>query len=130
VGRPRKDSAGAGLTAARVRKLAADARLAELAVLEREGALLPVAEFQEILKRLAAELRARILAMPGKWAPRAVGLRTIGEAQGRLAELAEDLLTALRMVGQELRDATFEPRGAQRMGRRRRGRPRGTRAGT
>ena len=107
--------------------MAADARLAELALEEREGKLLPLEAFQRLLATIVAELRARITAFPGKYAPRAVGIKTTAEAQVLLEQIANEFLTALRETGRELRDA--ETRGDQRVESRRRGRPRGPAAG-
>lgn len=111
------------LTAARVRKMAAEARLAELALEEREGKLLPVDSFQRLLGVIVQELRARVTAFPGKYAPRLVGLKTIAEAQVLLEQAANEFLTALRETGREIRDA--EARRAESPQPRRRGRPRG-----
>lgn len=111
------------LTAARVRKMAAEARMAELAVEEREGTLIPLESFRRLLDTIVAELRARISAFPGKYAPRVVGLKATAEGQALLEEVSNEFLTALRETGRDLRDA--ETRRSERPQPRRRGRPRG-----
>src|SRR5687767_8054175 len=103
--------------------MVADARLAEMAAAEREGLLLPVDRFREILEAIVGELRARIKAFPGKYAPRLVGLKTIGDAQAFGEQIANDFLSALRTAGGDVRDAYA--RRAQQPERGRRGRPRG-----
>jgi hypothetical protein len=102
--------------------MAAQARLAEMDADEREGQLLPLDSFRQILGQIVTELRARITAFPGKYAPRTVGLKSIAQAQLLLEEVSNEFLTALRTTGAEVRDA--ETRRSQRAKPRRRGRPR------
>jgi hypothetical protein len=103
--------------------MVADAKLAELALLEREGKALPLESFKRLLALVVAELRARITAFPGKYAPRIVGLKAIGQAQTVLENIANDFLTTLRQAGGDVRDVAT--RGSERPQPRRRGRPRG-----
>lgn len=120
----------ADVTKNRARKLAAEAIIAEIAVAERQGKLLHVDDHVELVRQVAEELRSRILAMPGKWAPRVPGAKTMAEAQALLRELANDLLATLQSVGGDLagRDDTDpEPRVAKRTSTRHQGAPRGPR---
>jgi hypothetical protein len=103
--------------------MVADAKLAELSLLEREGKSLPLESFKRLLGLVVAELRARITAFPGKYAPRIVGLKSIGQAQAILEEIANDFLATLRQAGGDVRDVAT--RGSERAQPRRRGRPRG-----
>ena len=107
--------------------MAAQARLAEMDADEREGQLLPLESFRQILGQIVGELRARITAFPGKYAPRSVGLKSIAQAQLLLEEVSNEFLTALRTVGGEIRDA--ETRRSQRAKPRRRGSSRQPSAG-
>lgn len=86
---------------ARTRKLEADAMLTELAVEERRGSLVTVDYMAQQLERIAQRLRARLLAVPGKWAPSLVGIRTIPEAQMRLDEAIGECLKAMTETGED-----------------------------
>lgn len=103
-----------GYAVARARKIAAEARLAELTLAEREGELVPVAEVTKVEAAFLAELRARIIATPGRWAPRLVGLRTTAAAQGRAEEIVDELLEVLQGSGEALRDRLLAPEAAPR----------------
>lgn len=115
----------------------ADARLAELAVAEREGRLVSVDYPAQMISQIASEMRARALSAAGKWAPRVVLAKTVAAAQGVLQEVMNDVLEAWREVGVDIRDSRFGNGGsaggnggAHGVGPRRRGRPRGPRART
>lgn len=118
-----------GLATARARKMQADARLAELALAEREGRLVPRDAVLALEQLRDTELRAQIMAQPGKWATRGVGLKTIPEAQAFLQQAVNELLETLGRTGAVIRDRLVPARDAGTAGRARRGRPRGTRAG-
>ena len=127
MGRPRAESAEAGLTLARQRKTVADARLSELLLREREGSLVPIEAVRHLEALRRDELRARLLAVPGKWAPRVVNLRNIALAQAQLEELVNDTLEVLRETGAAIRDRLVAGGNASDAALRRRGRPRGSR---
>jgi hypothetical protein len=97
-----------GLNDARARKEKALARLRELDVQEREGKLLPVESAMAVVGALVAELRARIQSFPGKYAPKVVGIKTVGEGQLFLEQLANEMLETLRTAGQDVRDAALK----------------------
>lgn len=104
-----------GYAVARARKMAAEARLSELHLREVEGDLVPIEHVRAIEAARRAELRARILSVPGKWAPQVVGLRNVAAAQARLEDVMNDLLQTLRETGAAIRDrihAGEDPRRA------------------
>ena len=78
---------------AKNRKTAAEAELAELDVAQRRGELVPLAEAEREWANVLGGLRARILAMPGKYAPR-LGL-PIAQAQRHLEDISRELLAEL-----------------------------------
>jgi hypothetical protein len=119
-----------GLATWRAAKMQADARLAELALAEREGRLVPRAAVLALEQLRATEMRSQIVAQPGKWAPRGVGLKSIPEVQAFLQQVANDLLETLGRTGAVIRDRLVSARDVGAPGRARRGRPHGTRAGT
>lgn len=125
MSRPRAESAESGLTEARKRRAIADARLAELALAEREGRLIPVDVLDDLLTRLTTELRARILAQIGKYAPRIP--IPIAQAQALLQDIANEQLALLRTTGY---DVLGQPVPGDPDTPRRRGRPRGPGART
>jgi len=103
----------------------ADAKLAELALAEREGKLVPWDVPLALEQLRDAEMRSQIIAAPGKWAPRGVGLLTIGEVQAFLQQAANDLLETLSRTGAVIRDRLVRARNAGIGGGDRGGRPRG-----
>lgn len=79
----------------RVRKLAADADMAELKVKERRGELVPAVDVERQVDRLVATVRARVLSIRGRWAPRIIGITELGAASTTLDSLALDVLASL-----------------------------------
>lgn len=79
----------------RARKLKLEADMVALKLAERRGELVPVAQVLKSDEKLFGVIRARVRAMRGKWAPRVLGLGTMGEATSALDALADDILAAL-----------------------------------
>lgn len=71
---------------AKGRKMAAEAESAELDLAVKKKTLMPIALHGERLARILERIRARFLAIPGRLAPRLVGLDHAGEASALLAE--------------------------------------------
>lgn len=88
----------------RVRKLAAEADLAELRIRERRAELVAVDEAERQIGRVVTTIRSRVLAIRGRWAPRAMGLATMAEATAMLDALATDILAGLSEAGEEIAD--------------------------
>lgn len=121
------------LTAARVRKMAAEARLAELALAREEGQLLTVVDFERELAKPLDRLRARLLNMPSRWAPQTVGCRTILESQAQWEAAIREAIDVMRRDlleddDDEEHDGNGSGRAPRRAPRRPRGRPRGARS--
>jgi len=104
MSRPRSGSAQAGLTRARMLKTRAQARLAQLAVEEREGRLVPVDAALAVEAARATALRASILTIPSRWALQVIGLPTPAAAQGVLERMANEVLENLSQTGAAIRD--------------------------
>lgn len=77
----------------------ADLKALELARARRQ--LLPIGVARKLVARSLFRLRSRLLNAPGKYAPRLVGLPTVGEAQLALDELVTDLMTDLQSTAAE-----------------------------
>ena len=90
------------------RKMRADADLSELKVQQMRGELLPVADVERDMERLCAMVRARVLAVRGRWAPKIIRLETMAEATSALDALAADVLDALRDGADDLEEPDAE----------------------
>jgi phage terminase Nu1 subunit (DNA packaging protein) len=86
----------------RARKIAADADLAELKVRERRGQLVQVDEAERQVGRVVTTIRARVLAIRGRWAPRILGLETMAQATSTLDAIATDILATLSESADEI----------------------------
>lgn len=84
-----------------VRKLAADAELAELKVAKAKGELATLDYMEQQLGAILQRLRAQLLAAPGKHAPQGVGLRSIAESQQHLERMVAELMAALSETGED-----------------------------
>jgi len=110
--------------------MAAEARLAELALAREEGQLLTVEDFERELSRPLDRLRAQLLNMPSRWAPQTVGCRTILESQAQWEAAVREAIDVMRRdlleddADEDHDGASSAPRHAPR---RPRGRPRGAR---
>jgi len=86
---------------ARARKLAAEARRAELELAKAEGELVTLDYLERQLEGLLQRLRAQLLAFPGKFAPRMAGLRSVPEAQSQLEAAIAELMGILSETGED-----------------------------
>lgn len=77
------------------RREAIRAKKAALDLAERQGRMVGRDTFREVLGEVLDGLRHVILQLPGRWAPRVVGIQSIREAEARLRELARELLAHL-----------------------------------
>ena len=80
---------------AKARKMAADAELAELELARVRGDQVPVDAFREKVRDVATRVRAQLLAAPGRYSARIVGLATLPEAQRSLDAIVRDVLNEL-----------------------------------
>ncbi|MHB1330241.1 MAG: hypothetical protein ACYC2K_18735 [Gemmatimonadales bacterium] len=79
----------------RARKLAAEARMVELDLQEREGQVVPIAETRRVVAKLLTRLRGQLMVFPQRVAPQAVGLKTLAETEQVLSRGIRDMLTLL-----------------------------------
>lgn len=84
------------------RKMRADADLSELKVLQMRGELIPATRVEQDMERLCAMVRARVLSVRGRWAPKIMRLGAMAEAAAVLDALAADVLDALRAGADDL----------------------------
>ena len=80
---------------AKARKAAAEAQIKELDLAKMLGQLVTVADAAAGFAAQCAELRAAVVAMPGRYAAECVGLDDVGAAMLLLRRVQHDLLTAL-----------------------------------
>jgi phage terminase Nu1 subunit (DNA packaging protein) len=88
----------------RARKMRADADLSELKVQQMRAELIPASKVEQDMERLCAMVRARVLAVRGRWAPKIIRLDTMAAATAVLDALAADVLDALRDGADDLED--------------------------
>jgi phage terminase Nu1 subunit (DNA packaging protein) len=82
--------------AARTRKMAAEAGRSELALAKERGELVAVEEFRQVLRQGFGRIRAQLLSIPGRFAMRSIGLKTLPEAQQVWDSAIRDVLAELR----------------------------------
>lgn len=99
----------ADIDLARARKMEAEARMAEIELAKLEGELIPLDLFEEQLNVILDRLRAKMINLPGRWAPLLLGKRTIQEIIAVLEEAAADAMKALVETADELEDEDADP---------------------
>lgn len=102
----RREGTAAQLLLERVRKAAADATLAELAVIKAKGEVAPIAEFERALHMRNAIIQTNVMHVPA----RAV-LQLLGETDERRFRevLTAELRTALKQAADtEITEADFD----------------------
>ena len=88
--------------AARTRKMVADAARLELQLAVDRGEMVPLSAVRETWRRGLTMIRAQLLAVPGRYSPRTVGLASLPESQRVWDAAVRDILA-------ELRDGDTEP---------------------
>src|SRR5690606_23096838 len=94
----------ADLDTARARKMEAEARIAEIELARIEGELIPLDMHEQRLAMILDRLRAKMLNLPGRWAPELVGKRTIQDAIAVLETAVAEAMRALMETADELED--------------------------
>jgi hypothetical protein len=84
-----------------LRKMEAEVRILEVKLAKEEGSVVTLDDLERLLSAPLYRLRAKLLAMPSKWAPSLVGCRTIAEAQARIEAAVEEAMVALSEEGDE-----------------------------
>lgn len=88
-GRPTdKSEAGA-------RKLAAEARLAELELEEAEGRMVTVDDATAEVQAAYEQVRSQLVTLPQRWAPALLACKTLAQMTTRLDEAVREAMTAL-----------------------------------
>ncbi|MCC7132489.1 MAG: terminase small subunit [Gemmatimonadales bacterium] len=77
------------------RKATADAQLAELRLARETGQVVPIDEATKAVEDMLGQLRAQLLTLPARWAPRMVGLKTLQEATLTIEGAVHEAMTAL-----------------------------------
>lgn len=85
----------------RLRQLEAEVRMAELELARAEGRSYDLDYLEAQLTGALQRLRAKMLNIPGKYAPALVGCRTIAEAQLRLEEIVAEAMASLSETGED-----------------------------
>lgn len=88
---------------------AARAKIAELELAKLEGELIPMDLHIQHVELICDRLRAKMLNLPGRWAPLLLGKRTIHEIVAVLEEAVTDAMWALRSVADELEEEYADP---------------------
>ena len=90
--------------AARARKVAAQARLAELEVALRESELIPIAVFREVIAEVADRVMGFLKNIPGAWPPQLTSIDDPREIARILRGLVDEAAEEVRGVVDELLD--------------------------
>lgn len=90
------------LAQAQRRKLEAEAELKELELAHKRGNLVTLDEAEAEFQKILAQLRATLVASPGKFAPRLVGLRTMAEAMSALESIVHEVMDQLVSVADDV----------------------------
>jgi phage terminase Nu1 subunit (DNA packaging protein) len=100
-----KKAAPQDLEEARLRKLAAEASLAEYELAEAEGSMIGVEEIDKILGPPLTALRAKLLNLPGKLAPQLLACRSLAEIRTLLDSSIAEAMAELQGVGEITEEA-------------------------
>ncbi len=89
------------------RRLELEVKLAEHELAKADGSIVTLDYMEQQLGAVLQRIRAKVLNLPGKYAPALVGLRSIAESQTRLESISTEIITALSDTGEdpELDDA-------------------------
>jgi hypothetical protein len=90
----KRASKGSPFDAAKLRKMQADACIAEMTVHEREGSLLPVDAAIQIVAKVLGSIKQRLLALPARLTPRVFHAKAEAEMQQILKREMAGILAA------------------------------------
>lgn len=90
-----KEAEPTDLKDAQTRKMAAEARLAEIEVALAEGRVVTVEETAKRVQDDYAAVRAQLLTLPQRWAPQLVVVKTILEAQTKLEQAVAETMSRI-----------------------------------
>lgn len=80
---------------ARARKTQAESEIAEIELAKARGEVVEIADVAQEVGRVFDGLRATLLSVPGKWAPRVLGLPDMAAASSTLAQMTNEILEAM-----------------------------------
>lgn len=83
----------------RARRERANAHIAEMEAKKMAGELASVADFDDTLQKLAANVRAQFVSLPSKLAPSLVGLESVAEIEAELSRAVYEALAELSGYG-------------------------------
>lgn len=96
------------LDEAKARKELAEAELTEMRLAQARKELVPIDLAQEELGFVLDKLRARLLNVPGRYAPMIIALKNYGEAKLKLDQIIHEAMLELMRVSDDLE---LEPSG-------------------
>lgn len=100
------------LNDARVRRETAEAQLKELELAKLEGRTVTIEDAEREIGATLDRLRARLVNIPGKWAPQLVGKLTVAAAKTALEGAVAEAMAALSKDGKQAEADADEPEGA------------------
>lgn len=100
----KREAQPADLDEARLRKMAAEAALAEYELAEMEGKMVAVEDIDRILAPPLTALRAKLLNLPGKLAPQLLACRSLAEIRTLLDTSIAEAMAELQGVGESSED--------------------------
>lgn len=83
------------LEEAKARKMAAEARLAELELERQEGRLVTVDDATKAVEAMLEQLRSQLQTLPQRWAPGVLGCKSLAEVTAKLDQAVTEAMTSL-----------------------------------
>ena len=80
---------------ARARRMTAEANLSEMRDAEARGELIPAADVRAVLSSMIVRVRAKLLSIPPRLAPRVVGCTSLTDAEEAIRQGVHDALDEL-----------------------------------
>jgi len=100
IRRQERDTAPPDETEARTRKLVAEAAMSEYELERLEGRMITVEDAQAEVRRSDERVRARLLAVPGKYAPQLVGLADVAGVVPVLESVVHEVMAEMAEAAQ------------------------------
>ena len=85
--------------AARARREVANAQIAEMEARKMAEELAEVADFDDTLQKLAANVRSKFVSLPSKLAPSLVGMESVAEIEAELSRAVYEALSEISGSG-------------------------------
>ena len=94
----KSESAKLSLEEAKQRKVAAEAKLAELDLAKREGELVEVEEVRPVIERMLSMLKQRLEQLPDQAAIQIAGCKSTGDVKEKLTTICHQFLSELHSI--------------------------------